>query len=155
MKKLLSVTLLLIFLGFNFTLPESSAQDVLTSEIASVVDSVKSSEVVSTVETVKTVVAVNKVDIPEWAGSVIVFLKGAPVVGPYLVKILSYMGMIAAFLTLVSSLLMALSGFLAVLSKGKSSRSWIRKAKKYLDWGTQYAKYLSMFNTQKDEKKKS
>ena len=92
----------------------------------------------------------SKLEIPSWLGSVILFGEGIPTVGPVITKALGYMGILAAVLTFLASLLMGISGILVMLGANKSgSPAWLKQAKKYVDYGVEIAKYLSMFNKQK------
>ena len=91
-----------------------------------------------------------KLEIPAWVGSVILFAESIPTVGPYITKALGYMGILAAVLTFLASLLMGLSGLLVMLGAEKAgSPKWLKDAKKWVDYGVELAKYLSMFNKQK------
>lgn len=91
----------------------------------------------------------NKLEIPMWVGSIVMFIQSTPVVGPHIVKALSFAGIAAGILTLFATILMGLSGIMGILSKGKASPKWLLTAKKWLDYAVQIVKYLSMYNVQK------
>lgn len=91
----------------------------------------------------------SKLEIPMWVGSIVMFIQSAPVVGPHLVKALSFCGIAAGILTLLATILMGLSGIIGILSKGKATPKWLIATKKWLDYGIQIVKYLSIYNVQK------
>lgn len=95
-------------------------------------------------------IADSKLEIPIWVGSVVMFLETIPTVGPFITKALGYMGLAAALLTFLASILMGVSGLLVAFGANKEgSPKWLKDAKKYVDWATDIVKYLSMFNKQK------
>lgn len=91
----------------------------------------------------------NKFEIPAWAGSIVMFVSSVPQIGPLVTKALAFMAVISAILTLLSTLLMGLSGIMAMISKHPASPAWMIKAKNVLDILIKWAKYLSMYNVQK------
>jgi uncharacterized membrane protein YkvI len=92
----------------------------------------------------------SRLEIPVWVGSVVMFLESIPTVGPFITKALGFMGLAAAILTFLASLLMGVSGILVMLGANKDgSPKWLKDAKKYVDWAVDITKYLSMFNKQK------
>lgn len=136
MKKLL-LTLMLVFtalftfdsLGFD-----AFAQDIVQEEV-----------VVDRAADLPTEVT----DIPAWVIQVFAFAESVPVIGPYIGKVLVFAGIAAALLTVLSTLLMGLSGILMKLQDREKSPKWLRDAKKYVDMARDIAMELSVFNRQK------
>ena len=136
MKKLL-LSLMLLFTAL-FTVEslgfDAFAQDVVKEEV----QVEKAADLSS-----------GEVDVPGWVIQVFAFMESVPVVGPYIGKVLVYSGVVASILTVLSTLLMGLSGVLMKLGDREKSPKWIRKAKKYVDIVKDVVMELSVFNKQK------
>jgi hypothetical protein len=86
---------------------------------------------------------------PEWLASAIEMAKSVPYLGPVIVEILKWMGVLASLLTALTTLLVFLAKLADKLGK---TLVWMDKAKVVLDKLVFYIGYLSMFNVVKDEK---
>jgi hypothetical protein len=75
--------------------------------------------------------------------------KSVPYIGPVIVEILKWMGVLASLLTALTTLLVFLAKLADKLGK---TLVWFDKVKFILDKLVFYIGYLSMFNVVKDEK---
>jgi len=149
MKKFVFMSVLMVFMVLSINLDFKSEKPQSFNLIS--ISKVYAQDVVPVKIEVKEVVAeVSVIEIPEWVGSVVVFLKGVPYIGPYLVKALSYMGILAIVFTFLATLLMSISSLLLALDKAQIAPSWLGKAKKWIDILAKYAKYLSIYNVKKE-----
>lgn len=92
------------------------------------------------------------VEPPSWLKEVIGFAMSIPTVGPIVVEILKWIGVLSALLTALSSLLLAVSK--AFEAAGKVWTGAV-KIKEYLDKAIYYVGYLSVFNVYKDKDNKT
>lgn len=91
---------------------------------------------------------------PVWLKYGVETAVGLPYVGPVLVEVLKWVGVVAALLTALSAFLLAVSRALAGIVKLVPMLSALDKVKALVDKLLPYAMYLSVFNVQKDPKKK-
>ncbi len=92
---------------------------------------------------------------PEWLASVILFLKSVPYVGPALVVAFKWAGILSGAMTAISLAAISFLRIPELAARWAGAKDLADKidavAKKVLPW----LKYLSMFNVQKEELKKS
>lgn len=88
-------------------------------------------------------------EIPSWIAPVVMWLQGVPTVGPILVEVLKWLGLLAAVLTALSTFMMALSKAVVGVAGMAGFVAFAEKAQKFFDVALKYAKYFSMFNVQK------
>lgn len=89
------------------------------------------------------------VELPSWVGDIVEFLKTIPYVGPVIVQILKWVGIVTAIFTALAAFLQTL----CVVLIGSANLSGLQKFadvilrinEKVLPW----LKYFSMFNVQK------
>lgn len=79
--------------------------------------------------------------------SIFNFLSSIPKIGPIVVTVLNYMGIVAVALTVISSVLMAIKKILTMLAKPESDV--LNKIIAVLDKVIPYVAYLSMYNAKK------
>lgn len=138
MKTFLSLTIALMFmlLAANMAFPQETAVVETVTTVA-----VEKAPLVPIIDGV--------VQLPEWVGSIIEFLKSVPYVGPVLVQVLKWIGIIASIFTALSLFLQAFCSILvgaAGVVKAKAFADWVSKVSGViLPW----LKYLSMFNVKK------
>lgn len=91
---------------------------------------------------------------PEWVKDLIIGAQSIPVIGPIVVTILQWLGVIVAILTaLCAFLLVVLRSLSTVLSMAQLAE-WAAKIKAFESSKIVYwLKYFSAFNAQKEEKK--
>lgn len=88
-------------------------------------------------------------EIPSWIAPVVMWLQSVPTVGPILVEVLKWLGLVAAVLTALSAFLMALAKATTGIAQLAGFVAFAEKAQKFFDVVLKYTKYLSMFNVQK------
>lgn len=88
-------------------------------------------------------------EIPAWIGPTVMWLQSVPTVGPILVEVLKWLGVLSAVLTALSALMMALSKALVGVAGMAGFTGFAEKAQAFFDKILKYTKYFSMFNVQK------
>lgn len=88
---------------------------------------------------------------PGWLTMVLGILSSLPVVGPALLFVLKWMGVLCVALTCLSALLKGLSSSLKGVAKLAGFLSVVDKIQSIEDKVLPWVKYLSMFNVQKAE----
>jgi hypothetical protein len=86
---------------------------------------------------------------PEWLGSILVFFQSLPYVGPVLVAVLKWMGVITTLFTALSIAVQAILTIPELVAKWAGAQKAADQIKKYSDIVLPYLKYLSIFNVQK------
>jgi hypothetical protein len=89
---------------------------------------------------------------PGWLKAVIAYAVAVPTIGPIVVEILKWIGVLASLLTALSSLLIATNKAFEAAGKVWGEFS---KVKAFLDKAIYYVGYLSVFNVRKDEDNKT
>jgi hypothetical protein len=98
------------------------------------------------------VAAIPGSEIPEWFAPLLGMIAGLPKIGPFLVAVMKYAGMIATLLTALSSILIGLQKVLEQLQKAKELavvNKIIAGIKVMVPW----VAYLSMLNVSRDAQK--
>lgn len=96
--------------------------------------------------------AIPGMDIPSWVAPILAFLSGLPQVGPYLVMIIKYAGIMSVALTAISSILIAIQKLLEQLHAVKQLelvQKIIDGLKKIIPW----VAYFSNLNVSRDAQK--
>lgn len=86
---------------------------------------------------------------PEWLQSVLLWLKGMPVVGPILVTVCMWAGVVAGIMTAASAFVMAVGRSLSQVLNIAKMADAASKVKTVTDKALPVLMYLSMFNVQK------
>lgn len=89
------------------------------------------------------------VEIPSWVAPIVTWLQTVPTVGPILIEVLKWLGIVAAVLTALATLMQALAAAFVGVAKMAGFVEFANKAKAFLDKILAYVKYFSMFNVQK------
>lgn len=95
-------------------------------------------------------------DAPEWLESAMLAVSSIPVVGPVVVEIAKWLGVISSILTILVSAILALIKVLGLVlpaARLASIALWVAKLEgsAVMYW----LKFFSMYNAKKDEQKKS
>lgn len=85
----------------------------------------------------------------EWLGAVVTFLSAVPYIGPVIVAVLKWVGLIASIATALSVLAQAILVIPEIVAKWAGATEVSAQIKKYSDLILPYLKYLSIFNVQK------
>lgn len=88
-------------------------------------------------------------DVPGWLSSVLGLISSLPIAGPALVFVLKYMGVVAAVMTAVSGILIAVSAGMKGIASLVGASSTVDKIEAVMVKIMPYIQYLSMFNVQK------
>ena len=94
-------------------------------------------------------VPAQEVEIPSWVAPILTWLQTVPTVGPILIEVLKWLGIVAAVLTALAALMQALAAAFVGVAKLAGFVEFANKAKAFLDKVLAYVKYFSMFNVQK------
>lgn len=93
---------------------------------------------------------------PEWLGAILTFVAGVPYVGPVIVEVMKWLGVIASVMTALSlgvqGVLMALAGLASLSGKLTGLESLKSAAEKIKEWSDKilpWLRYVSVFNVQK------
>lgn len=154
--------ILMVILLFSFSaMAETVAVEVV---IAPKVEAVKAPDVVAlvvaepikTVDEVKLTVKDESFVPPEWLQNALMSVKSLPVVGPYLVILFQWLGVLVSILTgLFSFLWLVLKSLEGILGAAKLYDLANKIAMLQNSRIMYYLKAFSMFNAQKDEKPKA
>ena len=87
--------------------------------------------------------------LPDWVGSIVVFLMGIPKVGPVIVFIIKWGSIVAAFLTIISGAIQGACAILAGSANMAGATKFAEKVKAISNKILPWFKYFSTFNVQK------
>lgn len=86
---------------------------------------------------------------PDWLGTVVQFLAAVPYVGPVIVEVLKWVGLISAVATALSVLAQTLLALPEVAARWAGAHAIADKIKSVSDVVLPWLKWLSVFNVQK------
>lgn len=89
------------------------------------------------------------VEVPTWLDAVIRFITGVPVVGPFLLEALKWVGIVAAIFTAITTLFMSLAKAFEKLAFGVGFYEFANKIKAFYDKVYPWLAYLSVYNVPK------
>lgn len=86
------------------------------------------------------------VEVPSWVAGVMIFIQQIPYVGPIVLEVVKWLGLVAGILTAISAFLIALQKVFSAMEKVAFIGAAFAKAVEFIEKILPYVKYLSMFN---------
>lgn len=86
---------------------------------------------------------------PVWLSTIILFVQGLPVVGPIIIEVCKWLGVLTTVATLLSAMIQTMLTIPQILAVWAGAQGLADKIKKISDLILPWLKYLSMFNVQK------
>lgn len=95
------------------------------------------------------VLAADPTEVPSWLKLIIDWVVAIPAVGPVILSVLKWAGVVAAVLTGVATLVTGVAKSLEVLGQALGFQEFAKKVKAFYDAVWPYIAWLSMYNVQK------
>lgn len=86
---------------------------------------------------------------PAWLSDLLLWVSTIPKVGPIIVEVFKWLGVIASVFTALSLCIQAILAIPMIMAKWAGAHDFSEKVKKLNDTIQPYFKYLSIFNVQK------